>query len=245
MKLRFVGTVLVVALLVWGMGLSVARCSMLRITMNDGTNVEVPYYWEEGGEIKFEIPGGVAGLSKSQVKSVQEVLTAREFDPQVLLEAPKESFSTDQREILEDLLAETSSITAGAEEVKTEEGLRLLKGEQGAKAGSGSPVERVYAPKSQLQGNFAQLVKTDGRELMLVMRNVVSSRTDLKSQRFVLTLYDAEGNVLQQKPCELRELDADSKTMKDLNVRGYLFSVVANVKPDPKIKRYEITSVQP
>ena len=32
----------------------------LRLKMTDGTSVEVPYYWEEGGEVKFEIPGGVA-----------------------------------------------------------------------------------------------------------------------------------------------------------------------------------------
>jgi hypothetical protein len=86
-------------------------------------------------------------------------------------------------------------------------------------------------------------VKSDGRELVLVMRNVLSSRSDLKNQRFMLTLYDAEGNVLQQKPCELRELDADNKTLKELSIRGQLFSVVASVKPDPKIKRYEITAV--
>jgi hypothetical protein len=213
--------------------------------MNDGTNVEVPYYWEEGGEVKFEIPGGVAGVPKSEVKMVQEVIAAREFDPQVLLEAPKESFSPDQREILENLLAAKSGPGAAAEKVDTEEGLRMLKEARSSKTGAGASIERVYAPKSQLEGNFSELVMSDGRELVLVMRNVLSSRADLKNQRFMLTLYDAEGNVMQQKPCELRALDADNKTLKDLAVRGHLFSVVANVKPDPKIKRYEITAVQP
>jgi hypothetical protein len=244
MKLRFVGTVFAGALLVWGLSLSAAQCSTLRITMNDGTNVEVPYYWEEAGEIKFEIPGGVAGLPKGQVKSVQEVITAREFDPQVLLESPKDSAAADQREILENLMASKSASGAEAEKVDTEDGLRMLKAAELSKAGAALPPERVYAPKSQVRGNFAELVKSDGRELVLVMRNVLSSRSDLKNQRFMLTLYDAEGKVLQQKPCELRELDADNKTLKDLSVRGHLFSVVASVKPDPKIKRYEITAVQ-
>ena len=45
----------------------------LRLKMTDGNALEVPYYWEERGEVKFEVPGGVAGVPKAQIASVQEV----------------------------------------------------------------------------------------------------------------------------------------------------------------------------
>jgi hypothetical protein len=72
-------------------------CGPLRINLSNGTSLEVPYYWEENGEIKFEMPGGVAGIPKAYVTSVQEIVTMREFDPEVLVESNSES-STNNRE---------------------------------------------------------------------------------------------------------------------------------------------------
>ena len=60
---------------------STALGGPLRINLSNGTSIEVPYYWEEGGEIKFEMPGGVAGIPKAYVTSVQEIIAMREFDP--------------------------------------------------------------------------------------------------------------------------------------------------------------------
>jgi len=244
MKLRFAWKVFGSALFVWSLSLSVALGSSLRISMTDGTNVEVPYYWEEGGEVRFEIPGGVAGVPKGQVKSIQEIITSREFDPEVLVESPKGPAGPDQREILRDLVIPKSLEGTAAEKVETEEGLRAFDRREGTAAESKFAGERVFAPMSRLEGDFAELKRTDGRDVVLVMQNVLSSRTDLREKRFTLTLFDGEGNVIQQKPCELHELAVDNKTLRELNLRGRLYSVVASVKPDPKIKRYEISVSQ-
>ena len=64
---------------------SISWCGLLRINMGDGSSIEVPYFWEESGEVKFEFAGGVVGIPKTQVTSIQEILTAKEFDPEVLL----------------------------------------------------------------------------------------------------------------------------------------------------------------
>ncbi len=66
-------------------------CGPMKLVMTDGTSVEVPYYWVSGGEYRFDIPGGVAGIPRAQVASIQEILQAKEFDPEVLMQNAAES----------------------------------------------------------------------------------------------------------------------------------------------------------
>ena len=43
----------------------------------------------------MNLPEAIAGIPKTQVSSVQEVLAAKEFDPEVLLEVPKDAAEMD------------------------------------------------------------------------------------------------------------------------------------------------------
>jgi len=210
--------------------------------MTDGTSVEVPYFWEEKGEIKFELPGGVAGVPKSQVASIQEIIAAREFDPEVLVEGQTSSGSGDQRRILEELVASNAPAKRG-EKLSPEESLKALGSGESGTEGTQASSERIHGPKFNLEGDFAELVRMQASDgLMLVMQNVLSSRTDLRNQDFIISLYDGEGNLLQKKPCEVYELEVDQRTIKKIGASGRLFTVMASVKPDSKIKRYEITA---
>lgn len=215
----------------------------MRITMTDGKTVDVPYYWEESGEIKFELTGGIAGFPRSQVASIQEVLTSKEFDPEVLLESPDSDSNSSQGAALKDLVNSKSPANMQEKVLPSEEGLKLLALTEGAKKPRGA-TDRVYAPRFKVEGNFAEAVRSNGDKAVLVMRNILSSRVNLKDYGFTLNLYDADGNVLQKKPCEVYELDIDQKTLKNMEIRGRLFSVVATVEPNMKIKRYDITAAQ-
>jgi hypothetical protein len=210
----------------------------LRINLSNGTAVEVPYYWEEKGEIKFEMPGGVAGIPKSYVTSVQEIVTMREFDPEVLVESKKLNTSNPREQMLVELVEQQRPPTA-FEKLSPEESLGLID-----KLGSKDSVpsgERIFGPKLAKHGDFAELVRMQGNEVMLVMQNIVTSRDELKNTRFSLILYDYEGNVLQTQPCELYEVDVDNRTKKNLGIQGHLFTVIASIKPDSRISRYEIS----
>jgi hypothetical protein len=210
----------------------------LRINLSNGTAVEVPYYWEEKGEIKFEMPGGVAGIPKSYVTSVQEIVAMREFDPEVLIESKSATSTNPREQMLVELVEQQAPSRPAFEKLSPEESLALID-QLGSKASVRSG-ERIHGPKIAKQGDFAELVRMRGNELMLVMQNVVTSRDEMKNTRFSLTLYDSEGNVLQTQPCELYKVDIDVKTMKNLGIRGHLFSVIATIKPDSRISRYEI-----
>lgn len=232
---------LIALLLPAGNGSPDAWAGSLRILMTDGTSVEVSYYWEEGGEVKFEVPGGVAGIPKYQVASVQEIVAAKEFDPEVLLEGTETGLDEEQRQILLNLIGSSGSFPASAEKLDPEEGIKILEQSEHGLHSTRSK-ERLLRPLSNIEVVFTDPVRLHGTDMVLFMTNVLSSREDLKAYRFVLTLYDGGGGVIDRKNCEVRELDADQKVVRKLGMRGRLFTVLASVKPDPKIKRYEITA---
>jgi len=214
----------------------------LRINLSNGTSIEVPYYWEEGGEIKFEMPGGVAGIPKASVSSIQEIVTTREFDPEVLVESGAGAAAGERQKVLQELVAKKGPAAAGLEKVPPEESITLLSKLSTRNVPASS--ERIHGPMFANQGDFTDLVRLRGDEVMLVMQNVVTSRSQLKDRRFMLSLFDAEGNVLQRQPCDVFEVNLDNKTLKKLGIRGHLFSIIATIKPDARISRYEITALQ-
>ena len=70
------------AILALGLGIvfpSPGWTATFRITLKDGNRVEVPFCWEKGTTLFFEIPGGVAGIPKSEVARIEEVITSDEI----------------------------------------------------------------------------------------------------------------------------------------------------------------------
>jgi hypothetical protein len=236
----------VIAVLFFSMALipSISWCGLLRINMSDGSAIEVPYFWEESGEVKFEFAGGVAGIPKAQVTSIQEILTAKEFDPEVLLETPKEAADLGHAKKLQDLLADQVSSVPAYEKLNPDQSLQILQSESLIKRGPGASNELLYGPLFNLETASAELVRIRGNGVLLVMQNVLSSRADLRNSAFMLVAYDGEGNVLQRKPCEIHEITIDRKTQRNLEIPGHIFSVTATVTPNPKIKRFEIVSAR-
>ncbi len=215
---------------------------LLRINMNDGSSIEVPYFWEENGEVKFEFAGGVAGIPRGQVTSIQEILTAKEFDPEVLLETPKETADIDHAKKLQDFIANQLPSLAAYEKLTPDQSQELLQSENLTKRKAGPSQEVLFGPLFNLETSTAELVRIRGGGVLLVMQNILSSRGDLRNHAFTLVAYDTEGNVLQRKPCEIHALTVDRKNQKNLEIPGHIFSVTATIRPDPKIKRFEIVS---
>ncbi len=212
----------------------------LRINLSNGTSIEVPYYWEEGGEIKFEMPGGVAGISKAYVTSVQEIIAMREFDPEVMVEYNSANSGNEREKMLAELVEKETPTPPDFEKIGPEKSIVLL--DNLAVKQSSQQTEQIHGPMFSKQGDFTDLVRLKGNGLLLVMQNILSSRDALNDRQFLLTLYDSEGNVIQRKSCDVYKVEMDAKTMKKLGVRGHLFSVMATIKPNPRISRYEISA---
>jgi hypothetical protein len=214
----------------------------LRITMTDGTSVEVPYYWESGGQIRFEIPGGVAGVSRSQLSSVVEIVEAKEFDPESIFQSPTE-LTTDNRKMLQDIIASESGARCDLKEASENiEILRSAAAEAEAPLPS-PPVETVHGTKLSIE-KYLPVVCPGPAGPMVVIQDIFKSRTNLGSGDLNLVLYDSEGNVLLRKPCEVYPLSLDADSQKKLNMRGRLYLVRAAIQPESRIKRYEITAAQ-
>lgn len=235
---RFLGLAGVVLLMGWTA--NPAAGGMLRITMTDGSSVEVPYYWEENGEVKFEIAGGVAGIQRSQIKAVQEVVASNEFDPEEMIGSTQSNDGLKQRDPLQNLIATNIAKDTELEKLSAEESLQLLNLIQAKKTDSRKEPENVQAPTFEVKAETAEMVRTGSNGSVLVIRNIVSSPVSLNSSRFVLSLYDSEERMITQHNCEVQELDVSQQDLNRCGIRGRLYSVKASVAPDPKIKRYEI-----
>jgi hypothetical protein len=225
----------------WGVSIQPAQAANLRILMVDGTSLEVPFCWEEGGMVKFEMPGGNAGIPKSNIASIQEIITTGEFDPGVLVKSSMAARSAQNYKTLEGIVQAQTAPNPAYRALSQEEAAQVLELKERRDATKEENV-RIITTKFRQQADFSDFVQVQGDGMLLVMRQILSSQGDLRGKRFTLTLYDAQGNVLQRKPCDISELTVDKKTLKQLGINGMLFSVVATVKPDDKIKRYEITS---
>lgn len=230
---------LVVFLLVGVFCYGSAWCGSLRLHMADGASIEVPYYWQVGGEVRFDVPGGVAGVPRSQVVSIQEVLDAREFDPEMLLQSAAQS-PPDQRQMLQDLIASKTS-NANCEVSDPEESLKQLK-MGGTVAGEAEKV-RIHRQKFSIERSLPVVCAEPGGPI-LFLQDILSSNIELQSRDFSLVLYDVEGNVISRKPCEVYPLALDQDARKKLQLKGTLYLVRAGIKPDPKIKRYEIAAIE-
>ncbi len=235
---QMVGLMGVAALWVVGMDPTLAGAGPLRLKMVDGTSIEVPYYWLEGNVIRFDFPGGIVGVPRNQVASIQEVIATKSFDPEVLLEPPESSPESDQRKAIEAIAVEQGALPASSKKLNYEESMRLLQMAQISPRSEGGS-EKVHASRYNVEADFVE-VKEMGNDVTLMMRNILSSTNNLARTGFTLTLYDGEGNILMRKPCAVSELDVDNKTLRKLRIRGKLYSVLASAKADPKIKRYEI-----
>lgn len=231
------------------LNVSPVRAGTLRITLNDGKSVEVPYYWQEDGQYKFEIPqvpGGIAGIPKDQVKSVQEIVESKEFNPEAMVEAaPDTSPAGQQKKALREIVETKVPLKAPAQTITPDEGMHMLRAASSAPKGPDTAKERTYTPAFSVKDDFSQFARVEGSDVVVLTRSILSSRKDLTNKNFALTLYDGEGNVLGQKPCQLRPIDLDKKTMVKLGIRGHLYTITAVIKPDAKIKRYEIAALEP
>jgi hypothetical protein len=214
----------------------------LRIIMVDGTSLEVPYCWEEAGQIKFELAGGTAGIPRSSVASIQEIVTAGEFAPDVMVKSTASARATDKSKAIETIVEKQLPTKATYRTLTQEEIAQLMAARPQAELKDTTKELRIHSATVSQQADLTDLAQVQGNGAVLVMKQIMSTRDNVRTKRFTLNLYDAQGSIIERRPCEIVELSVDKKTLRQLGISGSLFSVMAVVRPDAKIKRYEITS---
>lgn len=229
-----------VTVFVLAMGNSTAWSGSLRIFMTDGTSVDVPYYWKQGGEYKFYMSGGTAGIPENQVSYVQEILNAKAFDAATFADTSQGTGDATPASRREEVLA--------AQIPPLPQAAGQAAGPTGSEAKKARIAEpNINRPLFTLEGDFSKVVTAAGEEQKIVVRNVLSSHIKLTpgSYKFKLTLYDGEGNKLDTRDCEWQKLNLSRETLNELKARDNMYLVVATIKQDPRIKSYEITAVKP
>jgi len=96
--------------------------------------------------------------------------------------------------------------------------------------------EALAAHRKAYAGYLVEVFRRGVREV----RNL----TDGQGKAITLSLFDSEGQRIKQVRCDIRPLKANLAKMKELGVSGRLYALVAKVEPDPRVKRYEITTTR-
>ncbi|OIP90449.1 MAG: hypothetical protein AUK55_12760 [Syntrophobacteraceae bacterium CG2_30_61_12] len=223
-----------------------ARAGEMRIKLTDGNTLQVPYCWEEEGLIKFEIPGGTVGIPKGQVASIEEVITSKPFSPDTMSQREEVYLKLDegQRQWFKDFIVEQTPKGDGFVTMNPEQVEHLLEKRAELKLGEQPKPMRIYSSSLERTGEIAEWVRLANGSTMLLLNNTVSSFEDLAGKAITLSLFDSEGQRIKQVRCDIRPLKANLAKMKELGVSGRLYALVAKVEPDPRVKRYEITTTR-
>lgn len=238
--LTLLGAVLILLLV----AAATSTAGTLRIKLTDGNSLEVPYCWEEGGLIKFEIPGGTVGIPKSQVASIEEVIASKPFSPDTMSQREEVYLKVDEEEQqwLKEFIAKQTPKSDEFVAMNSDQVDQLLDQRDSLKLVQQAKPVRIYSSTLDRTGEIAEWVRLKNGRVMLLINNAVSTSKDLAGQRIYLTLFDGQGRRVKQVQCQVHPLKANRTKMKQLGISGRLYALVATVEPDSRIKRYEITT---
>lgn len=230
--------------LLWVFHTEGAWAAKIRITLTDGNRVEVPYCWEAKETVFFEIPGGVAGIPKNQVRSIQEIVAGSEiaYDTAASRIRTAVVAEPEQQKAWVGLLKEGPLAGAAAEPLTSEELAQILS----TTVPSKEPREAVklyrtgYSPK----GDLAQWMRVQKNGAVLIVKYLVNMQEDLQGRQFELILYDGHDRIVQKQPCWVQPVEVPEKLATKLGLQGRLYAVVSTIKPDPEIRRYELAATR-
>ncbi len=233
--------VLATAAVFWLLGTESVLAAKIRITLHDGNRVEVPYCWEVKDTVFFEIPGGVAGIPKSQVRSIQEIVAGSEVAYDTVKSRVRTAAASDPEQQKEwvTLLKGTPSDTS-AEPLSAEDLSRLLA----STVPSQEPPQavRLYKTSFSPKGDVTEWMRVQKNDAVLVVKYLLNVQEDSQNKRFELILYDGHDRIVQRQPCSIQPVDVPQKLSEKLGIQGRLYAVVARIKPDANIRRYELAT---
>ncbi len=223
-----------------------ARAGMMRIILTDGNHVDVPYCWKEKGAIQFEVPGGSAGIPLRYVKKIEEIVASNPFTPEptrqyteVYLKAAKKDVDWFKQYLAKQVPAGNHYQKLSDEQVDE----IVTRQKTGSLANHRTP-QQIYSSSLEIQGKISEWLRLTGDGLMILISNAVSSYQDPTTQRIYVDLYDGNGKLVRRVPCRVQPLPMSPKRKRRLGIKGRLYALVATVPPDPRIMRYEITTVR-
>lgn len=222
------------------------QAGMLRIKFRDGTSVDVDYCWEEKGQIRFEVPGGVAGVARSQVSAIDEIITSRPFTPDIMGQREEIYLNVDEKdaEWFKDFMINETPHNPDYQVLTPDEVNDLMAKQSELKITPPRKSIRIFASSLERQGEISEWIRLRNNGTLLLISHTVSTYDDMSGKAVYLSLYDGDGKRVKKILCQIHALDVDRKKMKELGISGRLYALVAKVRPDPRVRRYEISTAR-
>jgi len=256
---RRLGILLVAALIFLG-SVPLLWAGQLEITLADNRKIVTPYCWEENGEIKFPMPGGVAGVDKTSVVSIREVVSSGEvvISEMARVEESKKTSESEEPDVLIDLgtkrrrkkdakieflqkaLAQQDPY---AKEIKPLSTSELDMVEDKCLLTSKEEIQKFFVANLQTAVEKNEIVRKIDKGYVIVLRNVIDTPYGDIDAKPILTLYDEEGKVISEVPAQLVDLKIPREKAIKYGLDEKMKAVVSVFPLNCEVRRYEVSFV--
>ncbi len=251
------GIMLVAAIVLLG-SIPVLWAGQLEITLADNRKIVTPYCWEENGEIKFPMPGGVAGVDKTSVVSIREVVSSGEvvISEMARVDESEKGKKTEASDILIDLgrkhrrkkdarveylrkaLAQQDPY---AKEIKPLSTNELDMVEEKCILSNKEEIQKFFVANLQTAAEKNEIVKKIDKGYVIVLRNIVDMPYGDVDGKPILTLYDHDGNVISEVPAQLVDLKIPREKAIKYGLDENVKAVVSVFPLNCDVSRYEVS----
>ncbi len=252
--------ILLTAALVLLGSIPVLWAGQLEITLADNRKIVTPYCWEENGEIKFPMPGGVAGVDKTSVVSIREVVSSGEvvISEMARVEEGKKGEKSGESDVLIDLgrkrrrkkdaRAEFLKRTLAkqdpyAKEIKPLSTAELDTVEEKCILSNKEEIQKFFVANLQTAAQKNEIVRKIDKGYVIVLRNIVDMPYGELDGKPILTLYDRDGNVISEVPAQLVDLKIPREKAIKYGLNEDMKAVVSVFPLNCDVSRYEVSFV--
>ncbi len=252
--------ILLVAILVSIGSVPQLWAGQLEITLMDNRKIVTPYCWEENGEIKFPMPGGVAGIDKTNVISIREVVSSGEvvISEMARLEETKKNKEPEESSLLVDLgtkqrkpknpkaefLKKTlSQQDPYAREIKPLSTSELDTVEEKCILTNKEEIQKFFVANLKTAVEKNEIVRKIDKGYVIVLRNIIDTPYGDINAKPILTLYDQDGNVISEVPAQLIDLKIPKEKAIKYGLDEKVKAVVSVFPLNCDVRRYEVSFV--
>ncbi len=246
------------AILMVGSNFALSYAGQLEITLADNRKITTPYCWEENGEIKFPMPGGTAGVDKTNVVSIREVVSSGQVVISEMAkltekkeEKPEETIpgiivptrikkKNPQAEIISHALTKQDPY---AEEVKPLSSNELDMVENKCLLTKKEEIQKFFVASLQTAVEKNEIVRKIDNGYVIILRDVVTTPYENLNAKPILTLYDENGNVINEIPAQIINLKIPPEKALKYGLEENMKAVVSVFPLNCDVRRYEVSFV--
>ncbi|SFN03451.1 hypothetical protein [Thermodesulforhabdus norvegica] len=207
-----------------------ASAGQLLLTTNTGKRLTLDYCWADENQVRFEIGGGTATLSRDLVRALEEVIDRKEIVREALEKTAITTDSFDPEKALKDIATRFYGIS-----------ISFTSRPPDHRASSPEEKSNLYGAITRVVPELSvyQLVHTPPKRSFLFATTFFNTRVPITLNRIYLELLDMDGNVVDRIPVKISLLDVPKKERLQKKIAPLFYVAYAFIPMDKEFMTYQ------